>query len=94
MFRAAAELPSLDQSKDELSTAYMEGGTRFKGELVKSEDSAFMNDLEALEIGLENEYAAYDFYMRVADTVDDNKTMNLLHELVVEETYQLLAPGD
>ncbi|CAD6490859.1 MAG: hypothetical protein DIAAKJNI_00030 [Candidatus Argoarchaeum ethanivorans] len=43
-----------------------------------------MNDLEALEIGLENEYAAYNFYMRVADKVDDNKTRNLLHELVVE----------
>lgn len=55
-----------------------------RGELVKSEDSAFMNDLEALEIGLENEYAAYNFYMRVADKVDDNKTRNLLHELVVE----------
>ena len=53
-----------------------------------------MNDLEALEIGLENEYATYDLYMRVADTVDNNKTRNLLYELVGEDAYQPLAPGD
>ncbi|MEA1893932.1 MAG: rhodanese-like domain-containing protein [Euryarchaeota archaeon] len=82
---AADELPSLDQLKAELSTAYMEGGTRINEELVKIKDSAFMDDLEALEIGLEKEYAAYDFYKRVADTVDDNKTRNLLYELAGEE---------
>ncbi len=82
---AANELPSLDQLKDELSTTYMEGGTRINEELVKIGDSAFMDDLEALEIGLEKEYAAYDFYMRVADTADDNKTRNLLRELAGEE---------
>ncbi|MEA1863963.1 MAG: rhodanese-like domain-containing protein [Euryarchaeota archaeon] len=82
---AADELPSLDQLKDELSTIYMEGGTRIKEELVKIEDPEFMDDLEALEIGLEKEYAAYDFYTRVAETVDDHKTRNLLHELAGEE---------
>ncbi len=82
---AADELPSLDQLKAELSTAYMEGGTRINEELVKIKDSAFMDDLEALEIGLEKEYAAYDFYKRAADTVGDNKTRNLLHELAGEE---------
>ena len=55
---AADELPSLDQLKAELSTAYMEGGMKIQEELVKIEDSAFMDDLEALEIGLEKEYAA------------------------------------
>ena len=82
---AADELPSLDQLKDELSTIYMEGGTRINEELVKIEDPEFMDDLEALEIGLEKEYAAYDFYTRVVDTVDDPKTRNLLHELAGEE---------
>jgi len=82
---AADELPSLDQLKAELSTAYMEGGMRINEELVKIEDPAFMDDLEALEIGLEKEYAAYDFYMRVADTVDDHETRNLLNELAGEE---------
>nr|QNO48719.1 thiosulfate sulfurtransferase GlpE [Methanosarcinales archaeon ANME-2c ERB4] len=82
---AADELPSLDQLKDELSTVYMEGGMRINEELVKIGDPAFMDDLEALEIGLEKEYAAYDFYKRVADTVDDHKTRNLLHELAGEE---------
>jgi rhodanese-related sulfurtransferase/rubrerythrin len=82
---AADELPSLDQLKDELSTVYMEGGMRIDEELVKIEDPAFMDDLEALEIGLEKEYAAYDFYTRVVDTVDDHKTRNLLHELAGEE---------
>nr|QNO42324.1 thiosulfate sulfurtransferase GlpE [Methanosarcinales archaeon ANME-2c ERB4]QNO43033.1 thiosulfate sulfurtransferase GlpE [Methanosarcinales archaeon ANME-2c ERB4]QNO43211.1 thiosulfate sulfurtransferase GlpE [Methanosarcinales archaeon ANME-2c ERB4]QNO45259.1 thiosulfate sulfurtransferase GlpE [Methanosarcinales archaeon ANME-2c ERB4]QNO45536.1 thiosulfate sulfurtransferase GlpE [Methanosarcinales archaeon ANME-2c ERB4] len=82
---AADELPSLDQLKDELSTVYMEGGMRINEELVKIGDPEFMDDLEALEIGLEKEYAAYDFYTRVVDTVDDHKTRNLLHELAVEE---------
>lgn len=82
---AADELPSLDQLKDELSTIYMEGGTRIKEELMKMGDLEFMDDLEALEIGLEKEYAAYDFYKRVAETVDDHKTRNLLHELAGEE---------
>jgi len=82
---AADELPSLNQLKDELSTVYMEGGMRINEELVKMRDLAFMDDLEALEIGLEKEYAAYDFYKRVADTVDDPKTRNLLHELAGEE---------
>jgi rhodanese-related sulfurtransferase/rubrerythrin len=82
---AAEELPSLDQLKDELSTVYMEGGMRINEELVKIGDLEFMDDLEALEIGLEKEYAAYDFYTRVVDTVDDHKTRNLLHELAGEE---------
>ena len=82
---AADELPSLDQLKDELSTVYMEGGMRINEELVKIKDPEFMDDLEALEIGLEKEYAAYDFYTRVVDTVDDHKTRNLLHELAGEE---------
>ena len=38
-----------------------------------------------LDNDLEKEYAAYDFYMRVADTVDDHKTRNLLNELAGEE---------
>ena len=82
---ASDELPSLDQLKAELSTVYMEGGMRINEELVKMGDPAFMDDLEALEIGLEKEYAAYDFYMRVADTVDDHETRNLLNELAGEE---------
>ena len=82
---AADELPSLDQLKAELSTIYMEGGMRIKEELARIEDPAFIDDLEALEIGLEKEYAAYDFYTRVADAVDDHKTRNLLHELAGEE---------
>jgi len=82
---AADELPSLDQLKAELSTIYMEGGIRINEELVKIGDPEFMDDLEALEVGLEKEYAAYDFYKRVADTVDDHKTRNLLHELAGEE---------
>ncbi|KAF5418725.1 MAG: Thiosulfate sulfurtransferase GlpE [Candidatus Methanogaster sp.] len=82
---AADELPSLDRLKDELSTVYMEGGMRINEELVKMGNPEFMDDLEALEIGLEKEYAAYDFYKRVADTVDDHKTRNLLHELAGEE---------
>ncbi len=82
---AADELPSLDQLKAELTTTYMEGGMRIKEELVKIGDPEFMDDLEALEIGLEKEYAAYDFYTRVADTVGDPKTRNLLHELAGEE---------
>ena len=82
---AADELPSLDQLKAELSTVYMEGGMRVNEELVKMGDPAFMDDLEALEIGLEKEYAAYDFYTRVVDTVEDHKTRNLLHELAGEE---------
>ncbi len=82
---AADELPSLDQLKAELSTIYMEGGMKINEELIKMRDPAFMDDLEALEIGLEKEYMAYDFYMRVADTVDDRKTMNLLRELAGEE---------
>ncbi len=82
---AADELPSLDQLREELSTAYMEGGMRINEELVKIEDLEFMDDLEALEIGLEKEYAAYDFYTRVVDTVGDHKTRNLLHELAGEE---------
>ncbi len=82
---AADELPSLDQLRAELSTIYMEGGIRINEELVKMGDPEFMDDLEALEIGLEKEYAAYDFYKRVADTVDDHKTRNLLHELAGEE---------
>lgn len=82
---AADELPSLDQVKDELSTVYMEGGMRINEELVKIGDLEFMDDLEALEIGLEKEYAAYDFYTRVIDMVDDHKTRNLFHELAGEE---------
>jgi hypothetical protein len=82
---AADELPSIDQLKAELSTVYMEGGMRINEELVKIGDPAFMDDLEALEIGLEKEYAAYDVYMRVADTVDDHKTRNLPPELAGEE---------
>lgn len=85
MLLGTDELPSLDRLKEELSTVYMESGMRIKEKLVEIGDMEFMDDLEALKIGLKNEYAAYDFYKRVSETVDDRKTRNLLHELAGEE---------
>jgi len=82
---ADEEIPSLDQLKAELSTVYMEGGMKIKEKLIKIEDMEFRGDLEALEIGLKNEYTSYDFYKRVEETVEDPKTRNLLHELAGEE---------
>lgn len=76
-------LPPLDKLiQDEAS--YMEGGLEINKALTELE-SKISGELEFLEIGIEKEYMAYDFYKRAAAMVTDTNSRSLLHELAKQE---------
>ena len=77
------EVPPIEQLQAE--SGYMEGGLKIIDELEKLEKRAFMDDLEALEMALENEYRSYDFYKRAAELVSDRKARGLLYAFAGEE---------
>jgi rhodanese-related sulfurtransferase/rubrerythrin len=77
-------LPPLEQLKQELKVKHMEGGIEISSALAKM-DEKFSDEMEALEVALEKEYVAYDFYKRTAVLVGDLSAKTLLHELGLEE---------
>jgi Mg/Co/Ni transporter MgtE len=79
----ASAIPLIEQLKAE--SGYMEGSIKIADELVKLGKRELIDDFEALEIALENEYMSYDFYKRVAEFVSDSKARRLLYELAGEE---------
>ncbi len=77
-------LPSLEKLKTELKVEHMEGGIEISPALAKVGEK-FIDEMGALEIALEKEYMAYDFYKRTSALVEDPDTKSLLHELALEE---------
>jgi rhodanese-related sulfurtransferase/rubrerythrin len=75
--------PPFEELKE--GSDYMEGGLKITEELLKIGKLKFLDDLEPLEIALEKEYMAYDFYKRMAHLVGDTQAKKLLHELAGEE---------
>jgi rhodanese-related sulfurtransferase/rubrerythrin len=80
---ASAAIPPIEQLK--AKSGYMEGNIKIADELLKLGKRELIDDFEALEIALENEYMSYDFYKRVAEFVSDSKARRLLYELAGEE---------
>jgi rhodanese-related sulfurtransferase/rubrerythrin len=76
-------VPPIEQLKSE--AGYMEGGIKISDKLVKLGNQELIDDFEALEIALENEYMSYDFYKRVAELVSNSEARKLLFELAGEE---------
>jgi len=77
-------LPPIDKLKRELKVEHMEGGVEISPALAKV-DEKFTNEMEALDIALEKEYMAYDFYKRASALVVNPDAKTLLHELALEE---------
>jgi sulfur-carrier protein adenylyltransferase/sulfurtransferase len=78
------ELVSLNELKQEVKAEYMEGGLEVGPALTKVEEG-FIDEMETLELALEKEYMAYDFYKRVSALVEKLDVKTLLHELALEE---------
>ena len=77
------DVPPIEQLPAE--SDFMEGSRTIIDAVEKLEKRAFMDDFEALEIALENEYLSYDFYKRVAEVVSDTEARKMLYELAGEE---------
>jgi rubrerythrin len=76
-------LPPLDKLVQG-TVSYMEGGIEINKALLELE-TKISGELELLEIGIEKEYLAYDFYKRAAAMVTDPDSESLLHELAKQE---------
>ncbi len=77
-------LPSLDKLVQDAKASYMEGGLEINQALLELEKK-FSGELDVLEIGIEKEYMAYDFYKRATVLVTDTDSKSLLQELAQEE---------
>lgn len=77
-------LGPLEELRRELKVEYTEGGIEISPALAKVEEK-FVDEMEALEIALEKEYMAYDFYKRASALVENPDAKTLLHELAWEE---------
>jgi len=76
-------LPPLDKLVQG-TVSYMEGGIEINKALLELE-TIISGELELLEIGIEKEYLAYDFYKRAAAMITDPDSGSLLHELAKQE---------
>jgi rhodanese-related sulfurtransferase/rubrerythrin len=79
-----AALPPLEQLRRELKVEHIEGGIETSPALAKVEE-AVTDEMGALEIALEREYMAYDFYKRTSAVVGDPDARALLHQLALDE---------
>jgi rubrerythrin len=77
-------LPPLENLKQELKAEHIEGGIEISPALARLAEKV-SDEMEALEIALEKEYIAYDFYKRASVLVEDSGAKTLLHELALEE---------
>jgi rhodanese-related sulfurtransferase len=77
-------LAPLEELKRELKVEHMEGGIEISPALTRVEEKA-TDEMGALEIALEKEYMAYDFYKRASALVESPDAKTLLHELALEE---------
>jgi rhodanese-related sulfurtransferase/rubrerythrin len=77
-------LPPVEKLKRELKVEHMEGGVEVSPALTKVEEK-IADEMEALEIALEKEYMAYDFYKRASAVIENPDAKTLLNELAVEE---------
>jgi rubrerythrin len=76
-------LPPLDKLVQD-KASYMEGGLEINKALLELEEK-ISGELELLEIGIQKEYMAYDFYKRAAALVTGTNSESLLHELAKQE---------
>ena len=77
-------LPPVEKLKRELKVEHMEGGVEVSPALAKVEEK-IADEMGALEIALEKEYMAYDFYKRASAMIENPDAKTLLNELAVEE---------
>jgi rhodanese-related sulfurtransferase/rubrerythrin len=77
-------LPPLYKLTQELKVEHMEGGIEISPALAKL-DEEIADEMAALEIALEKEYMAYDFYRRTSTLVENSDAKALLYELALEE---------
>lgn len=78
-------LSKLRQLKPDWDIQFKEGGVEIGKALSEMGDAEVRDEMEAFEVGLENEYISYDFYKRVASMMSDVDTGTLLHGLAWEE---------
>lgn len=77
-------LPPWEQLRRDLKVEYMEGGVEVSSRLAEINEN-FRDEMEALEMALEKEYLAYDFYQRASVLLPDADARILLHSLALEE---------
>jgi rubrerythrin len=78
-------LATFRQLKPDSNTRFMEGGVEINKVFLELKLADVRDEMEALEVGLEIEYVAYDYYKRVAGMMPEVATGTLLHELAWEE---------
>lgn len=83
--RGEAMLPDFKSLQALLDSEYMEGGIKSVRALLAIQESDFNDEMDIYETALEKEYLAFDFYIRVADLMEQEMTRALLHELAAEE---------
>jgi len=77
-------IQTLDHLLGEREPGYMEGGIEVHPAIATFEKD-FVDEMSALELAIEKEYAAYDFYKRAAALVDSPDSRALLDELALGE---------
>jgi len=85
-FLGRGALPTLEELKRDLKVDYMEGGVQVDAMLASVEDR-FDSEVEALEVSLEKEYLAYDFYRRASLTLLDIDGRAVLRRLAQAERH-------
>ncbi|MBI4285069.1 MAG: hypothetical protein HY670_04100 [Chloroflexi bacterium] len=80
----ASVLPPMEALRRELRPGHMEGGIEIHPAMAKV-DEAITGEMDALELALEKEYMAWDFYKRAAVLIEDPDAGRLLEELASEE---------
>ncbi|UCD96399.1 MAG: hypothetical protein JSV35_07920 [Candidatus Bathyarchaeota archaeon] len=78
-------LTTFRRLKPDWNTQFLEGGVEISKALFELRAADVRDELEALEVGLENEYFSYDFYKRIAGMMSNVATRTLLHELAWAE---------
>lgn len=85
-FLGRGALPTLEDLKRDLKVDYMEGAVQVDELLARVEDR-LDNEVEALEVSLEKEYLAYDFYRRASLKLPDMDARRVLRQLAQAERH-------
>ena len=84
-----ARLPDFHSLQNLLDTGHMEDGIKSMKALLAIQERDFEDELTIFETALEKEYLSYDFYIRMADLMENADTRSLLYELAVEEKIHI-----
>jgi rhodanese-related sulfurtransferase/rubrerythrin len=84
-----AKLPDFHSLQSLLDSDHMESGLKSIKALLAIQERDFEDELAIFETALEKEYLSYDFYVRMADLMENADTRTILHELAIEEKMHI-----